>query len=362
VENSADIIALLDGTLRVRYVNQGLARALGYPPGDCIGRPLSDYAHPEDLAALESLRARADQQRGTPQHGSLRLVARGGEPRTIELALTNHTDNPALGVLVCNARDVTEQRRLQARLQLSDRMASVGTLAAGVAHEINNPLAVVVGNLEVLADRVARGPADGHLASAEIDELLRDAREAAERVRVTVCDLKLFSRGEAAQRKLVELRPLLGTSLRLARDELRHHARVTTHLDEVPLVVANEARLGQAFISLIVNAARAIPDGHAGDDEIRIATFTDADGRAAVEISDSGPGVAPEILGHIFDPFFTTRAPSVSAGLGLAICHQIVSEHGGRIAVESHLGFGTTFRITLPPAGAPAGRDDPPDR
>jgi PAS domain S-box-containing protein len=354
VENSADIIALLDGTLRVRYVNQGLARALGYPTAECLGQPLSTFAHPEDLPALETLRVRADQQRGIPHHGSLRLVAHGGERRDFDLVLANHLDNPALGVLVCNARDVTEERRLQVRLQLSDRMASIGTLAAGVAHEINNPLAVVVGNLEVLTGRLARvaSPGDGDTAAADVDELLRDAREAAERVRVTVRDLKLFSRGETAHRGLLELGPLLATSLRLARNELRHHARITIQFGEVPAVIANEGRLGQAFINLIVNAAQAIPEGHAEDNEIRIATFTDPEGRAAIEVSDSGPGVAPEILGRIFDPFFAARPPSVSAGLGLAICHEIVSEHGGRISVESHLGFGTTFRVTLPPAPA----------
>jgi len=351
-ENSADIIALLDGTLLVRYVNQGLARTLGYSPAECIGRPLSDYAHAEDQAALEILRTRAEQQRGSPHSASLRLISRGGEPRHFDLVLANHLDNPTLGLLVCNARDVTEQRRLQARLQLSDRMASIGTLAAGVAHEINNPLAVVVGNLEVLTGRLARQTAASDLgpAATEVDELLRDAREAAERVRVTVRDLKLFSRGETAHRGLVELRPLLETSLRLARNELRHHARVTTQFGEVPLVIANEARLGQAFINLIVNAAQAIPEGHAEDNEIRIATTTDPEGRAAIEVSDSGPGVAPEILARVFDPFFNSRSPSVAAGLGLAICHEIVSEHGGRISVDSHLGFGTTFRVSLPPA------------
>ena len=248
-ENSADIIALLDRTLRIRYVNQGLARTLGHATTDCIGQPLAAYVHPQDLAALDTLRARADQQRGIPHSGSLRFLARDGDQRNFELVLTNHLDNPALGVVVCNARDVTEQRRLQARLQLSDRMASIGTLAAGVAHEINNPLAVVVGNLEVLTGRLARGPVPGDgdaVAATEVDELLRDAREAAERVRVTVRDLKLFSRGETAHRGLVELRPLLETSLRLARNELRHHARVTTQFAGVPFVLANEARLGQA--------------------------------------------------------------------------------------------------------------------
>src|SRR4051794_32262369 len=104
-ENSADIIALLDGTLLVRYVNQGLARTLGYSPAESIGRPLSDYTHAEDLPALETLRARAEQQRGNPHSASLRLISRGGEPRNFDLVLTNHLDNPSLGLVVCNARD-----------------------------------------------------------------------------------------------------------------------------------------------------------------------------------------------------------------------------------------------------------------
>jgi PAS domain S-box-containing protein len=355
VENSTDFIALLDEEGRIRYANQAVSHTLGHSPEDCAGQRLAAYAHPEDLPVLERLWTRAEQQPGAPQRGSLRLVARDQSERNVDIVLTNHLDNSALGVIVCNASDVTEQRRLQARLQLSDRMASVGTLAAGVAHEINNPLTVVVGNLDVLAARLARAPtgaagATGDAYESDVGDLIRDASEAAVRIRNTVRDLKLFSRGGQTRSGPIALHPLLETSLRLTRNEVRHRARVATRFAPVPSVVANEGRLSQAFINLIVNAAQAIPEGHAEDNEIQIATFTDREGRAIIEISDSGAGLDPEVLPRIFDPFFAPQPTNTGTRLGLAICHEIISEHAGEISVESHLGFGTTFRVTLPPA------------
>ena len=355
VENSTDFIALLDEDGRIRYANHAVIETLGHSPQDCVGQRLAAYAHAEDLLIFERLWTRAAQQPGAPQRGGLRLVARDDSERNVEVVLTNHLDNSALGVIVCNVSDVTEQLRLQARLQLSDRMASIGTLAAGVAHEINNPLTVVVGNLDVLAARLARAPAGGggtvgDAYEADVGELIRDASEAAARIRNSVRDLKLFSRAGQARRGPVALRPLLETSLRLTHNEVRHRARVTTRFEPVPTVVANEARLSQAFINLIVNAAHAIPEGHAEDNEIQIATFTGREGRVIIEISDSGPGVGPEVLPRIFDPFFTTQAAGEGTRLGLAICHEIIREHAGEISVESHLGFGTTFRVNLPPA------------
>jgi signal transduction histidine kinase len=257
-----------------------------------------------------------------------------------------------------------ERRKIREQLLISERMASVGTLAAGVAHEINNPLSVVVGNLQVIAqdakllaesldalpaaaraemgDRLARYRS----AATSLLEATADAEEAGERVRTIVRDLRVFSRSEGDERTAVDVHAVLESSLRMARNEIRHRAKIVRRLGDVPRVDANEARLGQVFLNLIVNAAHAIPEGKAEANAITVATRRLAD-MIAVEISDTGSGIPPEVLPRIFDIFFTTKPIGVGTGLGLAICHRIVSALNGRIEVDSTPGTGTTFRVLL---------------
>jgi PAS domain S-box-containing protein len=244
--------------------------------------------------------------------------------------------------------DVTEQRRLQAQLEASERMASLGTLAAGVAHEINNPLAYVLANLDFLEGSLrpvaAREP--------EVSEALAHAREGADRVREVVRGLRAFSRPERAGRTRADLAAELDAAVRLAGNELRHRARLDVRVGALPGVAAGGHELGQVFLNLLVNAAHAIPEGRAGENRIEVEAGTDVAGWARIEVRDTGTGISPEVLPHIFEPFFTTKAQGVGTGLGLAICHGIVSAAGGRIEVESRVGRGSTFRVLLPAAPA----------
>jgi PAS domain S-box-containing protein len=241
--------------------------------------------------------------------------------------------------------DITERRELQARLLLADRMASVGTLAAGVAHEINNPLAYVIANVD-LATQEAQKLAQ----SSRIVELLRESKEGAERVRRIVGDLKTFSRADDAVRERVDLRVVVESSINLAMNEIRHRAQLVRELDPVPRVDANAGRLGQVVVNLLVNAAQAIEEGAAGRNKICVRTRTDEAGRAVLEIEDTGPGMPPEIRARIFDPFYTTKQVGEGTGLGLTICHGIVAALNGSIEVESEVGKGSLFRVVLPAA------------
>jgi CheY-like chemotaxis protein/two-component sensor histidine kinase len=241
---------------------------------------------------------------------------------------------------------------MQEQLHISERMVSLGTLAAGIAHEINNPLAALIGNLDVLMEDLKRPPGQQFPMSGFVDEVLRDVREAAEQVRLIVKDLKVFSRSDEDGRGPVDVQRLLESSLRLAWNEVRHRARLVKEWQVVPPVMANEARLGEVFVNLIVNAAQAIPEGHADRNEIRLCTTLDDRGRVAIEVRDTGVGIPADIRARIFDPFFTTKPVGVGTGLGLAICHRIISELGGEITVASVPGEGTTFRVSLPIATA----------
>lgn len=252
-------------------------------------------------------------------------------------------------------RDTTEHRRLQAQLMVTDRLASMGTLAAGVAHEINNPLASVLANLELIAPQLERSGLPADLRAA-----LEDAREAADRVRLIVRDLKVFSRAEEERTTAVDVTRVLDSAIRMTWNEVRHRARLCKEYQAVPAVSGNEARLGQVFVNLLVNAAQALPEGHADTKEIRLSAGHD-DSRVWVDVADSGPGIPPEHLRLIFNPFFTTKAPGVGTGLGLAICQRIVTEFGGEITVESQVGVGTRFRVTLPVSQQPVeARPAPP--
>jgi PAS domain S-box-containing protein len=244
-----------------------------------------------------------------------------------------------------------EREQAQAKLAQAERLASIGMLAAGVAHEVNNPLSYVVGSLELALRRLSGADRAPALRLTEIDEKLRDALQGAERVRTVVRDLKVFSRVQDARPSAVDLRSAVQAALHMAHNEIRHRARVVRDLLAVPAVWAEEGRVGQVLLNLVVNAAQAIPEGDAERNEIRVATRTTDEGWAQLEISDSGAGIAPDQLPKIFDPFFTTKPEGVGTGLGLSICHAIVTDLGGRIEVASTPGKGTTFRVLLPPAG-----------
>ncbi len=268
-----------------------------------------------------------------------------------------------------------ERRRIQEQLLISERMASMGTLAAGVAHEINNPLSVVIGNLHVMRQDLEalfgegndqtdaaspRGEAAnrGGTTAVALQESLRDAEEAAERVRAIVRDLRVFSRPEEDLRGPVDVRKVLESSLRMARNELRPRARVSVEFGPVPNVEGNEGRLGQVFLNLLVNAAHAIPEGRAEENTIIVRTMFEND-MVVVEVGDSGTGIAPEVLPRIFDAFFTTKPIGIGTGLGLAICHRILTALNGRVEVKSQIGKGSTFRVLLPKARSKDTRELP---
>jgi PAS domain S-box-containing protein len=342
------------------YLNEADRRFLGLdgpgdePDGGWTDADVLDRVHPDDRAACGELlrRVRAGTQLASDVV-ELRMRGADASWRICEVSGIR-VEIAGAATVVTSARDVTERKRMRAKLLVSDRMASLGTLAAGIAHEINNPLAYVTGNLEAVAELLAspggpRSEAD-RAERAELASAIHDARDGADRVRKIVLGLRSFSRGEEEDRVALALPGVLEAAIRLTGNEVRHRAQLVRELAPTPLVVADDGRLTQVFINLLINAAHAIPEGRSDANRITVRTKTADDGRAVIEIADTGKGIAPDALSRVFDPFFTTKEVGEGTGLGLSICHGIISGLGGTIALDSAVGRGTTVRVVLPPA------------
>jgi signal transduction histidine kinase len=252
-----------------------------------------------------------------------------------------------------------EREHLLDRLVASERTASLGTLSAGIAHEINNPLASVVANLALLAEQLpeaARKPA----LMSELKDAVAEAQRGADRVAQIVRGLKVFSRGDDERRRALDLAQVADSALRLVANELRHRARVVRDFKPAPPVEASEPHLVQVFVNLVLNAAQSIPAGDAEKNEVRVSVRPDGSGQVIAEVADTGAGMSADVLARVFDPFFTTRRVGEGVGLGLSICHGIVTSLGGRIEAKSGPGKGSLFRVTLPAARVSPTADRPP--
>jgi CheY-like chemotaxis protein/PAS domain-containing protein len=251
------------------------------------------------------------------------------------------------------SRDVTKERLANEQLMISDRMASIGMMAAGVGHEINNPLSAVVANLEMASAELAA--LAGQIGTDKLGDLadeIRDAYEAAQRVRSIAADLKVFSSAQADQPQAVDVEHVLESAARMGWNQVRHRARLVKQFGGVPPVAGVEARLGQVFLNLIVNAAQAIAEGNPEGNEIRLRTRVGDDKRIVIDVEDTGAGIPPQVMSQLFTPFVTTKPVGVGTGLGLSICQRLVNMMGGDIWAESTIGRGTTFHVALLPADA----------
>ena len=368
VQISPDLVVLHRGGRIVR-ANPAVARALGIRSGDeLVGTSLLELFHPDDQANVAARVLKPAPPRERSQPFGLRWRRKDGAGHRTTEAVTASVDFEGEAAVLVVARDVTERVEFQHQLLQRDRMAALGTLAAGVAHEINNPLTYLLVNLEHVLrrlraatasdDPIAELGAGGTGVLASFVQSLQHSVDGANRVRQIVRDLLTFSQGNVEQRTVTDVRGIVESAIQMAWHEIRHRSRLVKTLAEVPPVDANEGRLGQVFLNLLVNAAQAIPEGHADRHEIRVSTRTDERGNAVVEVSDTGMGIAAEDMPRIFDPFFTTKGES-GTGLGLAISHGTVRGLGGDIEVRSAPGKGTTFRVVLPAAKAWRGATAP---
>jgi signal transduction histidine kinase len=293
-------------------------------------------------------------------------------PATVLLTRIEIDGQPLLQATV---RDETEVRKLHAMLSQADRLSSMGMLAAGVAHEINNPLLYVLYNIETVAEELPKVAVaverclvalraelgdealarllgdDASLLEAstlkDVIERIHEALSGTQRIKEISRAISTFSRVESTERSTVDLNYTIECASTMAATDIRFRAQLVLDLGELPPVWASEGKLSQVFLNLLINAAHAIGEGDVVHNFIHIRTWVEGDDVFA-EVKDTGKGISERTLTRIFEPFFTTKAIGVGSGLGLPICRSILTEFGGDIQVESMLGVGSRFLVRLP--------------
>ena len=379
-EGTHDAIVVADQQGIITLFNPAAQALFGYPEPDVRGQPLTILMPEEYREAHRGGFRRYLETRETRIIGrtvEVRGRRNGGETFPLEMSLSAIDLPEGIGFMGV-IRDLTERQRLQGRLIQADKLASLGLLSAGVAHEINNPLAYVTNNLAVLqrdvsilaealgayeealptldsshpevGERIARLTAEHDLpyVRANLEAILKSTRHGVKRVSDIVQNLRGFARLDQAAIDRLDLNGAIASTLELIRGRLeQHQIEVVQKLGEIPEIVCAPAQINQVVLNLLLNAQQAIAaTGHVGG-RIEIGTRSSRK-EVTLEIRDDGCGIPAEIHARIFDPFFTTKPVGEGTGLGLSISHSIVSDHGGRIELESTPGQGACFRVTLP--------------
>jgi len=258
-------------------------------------------------------------------------------------------------------RVLAAHHHMEGQLRRAQKLEALGRLAAGVAHEINNPLAFVMANIQFVRDALDEEAGAGRAERDELRAALAEACVGGERIKQIVRDLKAFAQPDDEMMTLVDVGQAVERALERTSGEILRRAQLVTRVEEVPPVSAIPARLEQVLVNLLANAAHAVPAGRSAENQVRVTVRAAVDG-VCIEIADTGVGIPEVNLDRIFDPFFTTKPVGAGTGLGLSLCHSIVTAFGGELTVESEEGKGSVFRVTLPAVTAPPARDTPTDR
>ena len=340
--STTEAIIGADASSRVMFLNAAAEKLTGWSEAEARGRPLDDVLAFGDANG-------PDGRGATP----VRLTSKTGSTRLIE-----HNASPiieasgALAGVVAVFRDITEKKSLEQRLTVADRMGSIGTLAAGVAHELNNPLSFVTSNLEFAIAELSRlaATAEGRLREdlEEVRFSLRDAAAGAARAADIIKDMKTFTRAAEVQTAAapVDVNQVASFAARITGNAIKHRAELVQDLHADGSVVADEGLLRQVFVHLLTNAAQAI-DPASDKRVITLSSWSDST-TTSVRVADTGCGIAPENMQRIFEPFFTTKPVGEGTGLGLSLCHTIITGMGGHILVDSKVGVGTSVTLVMP--------------
>ena len=342
VEGMPDAVVFWDTEGKIRRVNDSFTRMTGLQKQDCIGKSKGViYLNPKEW--------KEDRNRFKTQDSGLyeRTYRRTDGNSFLAESSTGPVTSPRghLG-WVTIFRDISRRVEISERLRMTDRLAQIGLLSAGVAHEINNPLTFVLINLNVLSQEIADlDPAQKDPVLQDLLTVVADAEEGCLRVSEIIKALRTFARGDDHRPEKVIISELVSNALVVLNASLRRRAQVVTHFEPSPTVLAPPGDLAQVIINLIKNAEETIPLDSKGTINVHVGTLN---GQALLEVRDQGPGIPNNVKVRMFDAFYSTKGGR-STGLGLATSQSIVTRLGGVITCESHMGLGSTFRVLLPP-------------
>ncbi|MEK8022607.1 MAG: ATP-binding protein [Candidatus Hydrogenedentota bacterium] len=351
--SSEAIRALLESTYpgiavhhggRLAECNAAFAELFGYAPEEIEETRITDIIPAESVSESDTLTA--------DDNGPYETVGihRNGSSVSLEAVSVNSL-HEGLPARITAVRDIRRRRRFEKSLRHAQKMEAIGQLAAGIAHEINNPLTYIVLHLETLLEDTRAFDGNNALTE-EMTERLEEALEGAERVSRLVKDINVFARVDEDDAGTADLEAVVETSRKMAANVMKSRARLVTELGGTPPVRASQSRLTQVILNLFINAAHAIEEGHERDNEIRVRTWSD--GRdVTIEVSDTGKGVPDNLRTRIFDPFFTTKPAGLGTGMGLSICRSIIESFSGTIELGDKRERGTAFLIRLPVAASP---------
>ena len=341
-EQLSEVVFHLDGQGNLTFLGPTWTALTGLAVEDVLGQPLAEMVHPEERPRVQALLDAIAARVQASFRLELKLLAAGG-PRWVELAA--HSSPTGQGEVLGTLTDVTERRQLQARLQQSDKLATLGMLVPGFTHEMNNPLAFMLANLDYLlssmGDIAGSAPAS---QVAEWREAVGEVREGAERLRQLIGHLRSY---RSESQGPVDLNTLLDSVGQMVSSTLRSRGRLVRDYGARAEVAGSEGGLRQALLNLVLHAVLSLRDGgDTEENEVRLVTREAGGGSVVVEVHDTGAGFPPEQLSQIFEPGFTPREDRPA----LSVCRDIVRGLGGSITVTSVVGRGTVFRVTLPMA------------
>jgi len=333
------------------YVNDTVAEILGYTTQELLGSATALTFAPEESERMRDLAARSRQGDVTPNLVETVVMRKDGEriPAEIAFSVVALAGEPAV---VTFLRDIRERKQWQAQLVQSDRMGTLGMLAAGVAHEINNPLAYATLNVETLIRQLQRLAPDD--PTGPVGPAISAARDGLARVATIVRDLQSLSTPKSVERWPVDVREVVESALNLTMHAIRGRARVVRDFRDVTSIKTDPTRLGQILLNLVFNAAQSFDSADESKNVISLSIASLRPDAVVITVADNGRGIAKEHLARIFEPFFTTK--SKGTGLGLAICQTLANSLGSRLTVESEVGRGTKFALQLPAPAAQAER------
>lgn len=366
---SSDLVVVTDDQGVITYASPSVQHILGLSDTSLVGTRARDLWHPDDKPKTAGHLARFVARTSPGAIANVRARHNDGTYRITEVTMTNLLDDPVVGGIVLNARDITERIELESQLMHAQKLESVGQLASGIAHEINTPIQFIGDNVRFLGDAFdgllhpganADG-ADTDYLEAEVPMAIEQTLEGIDRVATIVRAMKAFGHPGTDEKAPTDLNEAVRNTLIVANNTVKHVADVTTDLGDLPRVWCHPGDINQVLVNLVVNAAHAIADnGTAERGHIAVRSYVDSTD-AVIEVTDTGCGIDPGVAGRVFEPFFTTKEVGRGTGQGLSLAYVLVTKrHGGSISFVSAPGKGTTFTVRLPIAGTGTRRHDTP--